>query len=220
MNIETYLEQNFPTIQLIPSIYHQSDKRIHFSLGEGIYQFTEKDQLNLERFDAAYEQVWTIFKELFDKDDDLILVTNIYLDTEQQKTNKMKIYAPNLKNQALLKKLKVMTYPYPFEMDERDAYEMQQFSLNCKVQDLKIEGLLKGAIHEDFPLKPKFGTDFLHYPDLFFVNTTKDIIFFVYDDRGCEVIAKKPERLRTLYEKHYDWVADYDRAEIEKGLAL
>ena len=219
MKINTYLEQNSPTVQLIPSIYHQWDKRTHFSLGEEIYQFTENDQLNLERFNTVYKQVHTIFKALFDKDDDLILVTNIYLEVGQQ-TQKIKVYAPNLKDQRQLKHLQVKTYPYPFETDKQELFEMQQFSLCCKVQDLKIEGLLKGAIHEDFPLKPKFGTDFVHYPDVFFVNQTKDIIFFIYDDRGCEVIARKPERLRTLYETHYEWVADYDRAEIEKGLEL
>lgn len=52
--------------------------------------------------------------------------------------------------------------------------------------------------------------------DVFFVNTTKDILFFVYDDRGCEVIARIAEKLRPLYEKHYDWVDEVDREKIEK----
>lgn len=78
--------------------------------------------------------------------------------------------------------------------------------------------LLKAACNEDFPLKPKFGEDFIHYPDVFFVNTTKDIIFFVYDDRGCEVIAREADRIRPLYENYYDWVEEVDRKKIEEGL--
>lgn len=220
MNIKAYLNKNFPKVNLVPTIYHQWNMSIHFSLGEGIYQFKENDQLNLERFNTVYKQTLTIFNELFDQGDDLILVTNIYRQIGQQKINKMKVYKPNLKDQSKLKKLQVKTYPYPFDNDELDEYEMQQFSLSCKVKDLRIEGLLKGAIHEDFPLKPRFGTDFVHYPDVFFVNTTKDILFFVYDDRGCEVVARKPDRLRPLYKTYYDWVADFDRARIEKGLGL
>lgn len=220
MNIKAYLNKNFPKVNLVPTIYHQWDMSIHFSLGEGIYQFKENDQLNLERFNTVYKQTLTIFNELFDQGDDLILVTNIYRQIGQQKINKLKVYKPNLKDQSKLKKLQVKTYPYPFDNDELDEYEMQQFSLSCKVKDLRIEGLLKGAIHEDFPLKPRFGTDFVHYPDVFFVNTTKDILFFVYDDRGCEVVARKPDRLRPLYKTYYDWVADFDRARIEKGLGL
>lgn len=220
MNIKAYLNKNFPKVNLVPTIYHQWDMSIHFSLGEGIYQFKENDQLNLERFNTVYKQTLTIFNELFDQGDDLILVTNIYRQIGQQKINKLKVYKPNLKDQSKLKKLQVKTYPYPFDTDELDEYEMQQFSLSCKVKDLRIEGLLKGAIHEDFPLKPKFGIGFVHYPDVFFVNKTNDILFFVYDDRGCEVVARKPDRLRPLYKTYYDWVADFDRARIEKGLGL
>lgn len=132
----------------------------------------------------------------------------------------MKIYGPNIKDKNKLTKLQVKTYPYPFDTDEHDEYEMQQFSLDCKVRDLRIEGLLKGAIHEDFPLKPRFGADNVHYPDVFFVHTTKDILFFVYDDRDCEVIARNTEPLHALYQKYGDWVEDVDRARIEKGLGL
>lgn len=220
MNIEAYLIKNFPTVDQMPSIYYQWDMGNHFSLGEEIYQFKEKDTLNLERFNTVYKQALTIFNELFDQDDDLFLVTNRYRLKGQQKTNKMNVYPLNLRDKRKLKKLRVKTYPYPFEVDESDEYEMQQFSLGCKVKDIRIEGLLKGAIHEDFPLKPRFGADSVYYPDIFFVNSTKDIIFFVYDDRGCEVIARTPDRLRTLYKKYYDWVDSVDWERIEKGLEL
>lgn len=119
----------------------------------------------------------------------------------------------------MLKTLTQKTCPYPFE-DEDDAYEMLQFTLSCQVKDLHLTGLLKGALHEDFPLKPKFGTKGIHYPDLFFVNQSKDIIFFIYDDRGCEVIAKDPEILGSLYRKYRNWVEPYEREVHEKKLGL
>ena len=33
----------------------------------------------------------------------------------------------------------------------------------------------------------------ISYPDVFLINATKDIVMFMYDDRGCEVIAKNKE---------------------------
>lgn len=75
---------------------------------------------------------------------------------------------------------------------------MQQFSLACQPRDIHIEKLLKSTIHEDFPLKPEFSKDLPHYPDLFFVNATRHIIFFVYDDRGCEIIVKEIGLLHKL----------------------
>lgn len=178
MNIEEYLDKRFPTVELVPTIYYQWDIGIHFSLGEGIYQLKENGELNLERFHTGYKQALTIFKELYDQNDDLFLVTNIYRRKTQQQ-RKMKVYYPNLRDKNNLKRLQVKTYPYPFEEDRREEYEMQQFSLQCKVNDIRVNGLLKAAIHEDFSLKPRFGVDSVHYPDVFFVNITKDIIFFI-----------------------------------------
>ncbi|MEK4715911.1 DUF3885 domain-containing protein, partial [Sporosarcina sp. FSL K6-5500] len=202
MKIVDYLNEKFPTVVLVPSVYYQWDIGIHFSLGEGIYQFKENGELNLEMFSTAYKQTFKIFDELFDQNDDLILVTNNYKWKKQQQTTKLKVYQPNLRDKNILKKLQSKTYPYPFEEDEKEDYEMQQFSLQCKVSDINLEGLLKASLNEDFPpMKPRFGCDSVYYPDVFFVNTTKDIIFFVYDDRGCEVIALTAEKLRPLYEK-------------------
>ncbi|MEK4712387.1 MULTISPECIES: DUF3885 domain-containing protein [Sporosarcina] len=221
MKIVDYLNEKFPTVVLVPSVYYQWDIGIHFSLGEGIYQFKENGELNLEMFSTAYKQTFKIFDELFDQNDDLILVTNNYKWKKQQQTTKLKVYQPNLRDKNILKKLQSKTYPYPFEEDEKEDYEMQQFSLQCKVSDINLEGLLKASLNEDFPpMKPRFGCDSVYYPDVFFVNTTKDIIFFVYDDRGCEVIALTAEKLRPLYEKHYDWVDEVDRERIEKGLGM
>ncbi|KAA0955444.1 DUF3885 domain-containing protein [Sporosarcina sp. ANT_H38] len=220
MNIMEYLNEKFPTVELVPTVYYQWDIGIHFSLGKGIYQLRENGELNLERFRIGYKQTLTIFKELFDQNDDLFLVTNIYRQKTQQPTKKMKVYQPNLRDKNKLKQLQVKTYPYPFEENEREEYEMQQFSLHCKVNDIRVNGLLKAAINEDFPLKPRFGGDSVHYPDVFFVNITKDIIFFVYDDRGCEVISRTADRLRPLYEKYYDWIEGVDRERIQKGLRM
>lgn len=220
MNVTEYLDKNFPGLQLIPSIYKQWPISIHFLLGEGIYQFDEKGKLRLRRFEKAFQQAWTIFNELFDQEDDLILVTNVYFQ-KQQKTKKIKIYQPNLRDKNKLNKLNVETYPYPFYPNENEGYEMQRFSLHCQVKDVQVENILKAAINEDFPqLKPRFGRNGADYPDVFFVNATRDIILFVYDDRGCEVIANKVDKLKLLYQKYSHWVDDFEKDQIAKNLEL
>lgn len=68
-------------------------------------------------------------------------------------------------------------------------------SLQCESADIRISSLLKAACNEDFPpLKPRFK-EYDGYPDIFFINKSKDIIFFIYDDRGYEIIAKEPAAL-------------------------
>jgi len=221
MNLKHYLNEKFPTVDLIPSIYYQWDSGIHFSLGGDLYQFNEKDELNLVMFQLVYEQTLTIFNELFDQDDDLFLVTNLYKHkTKEKRIKKLHVYKRFLKNKMDLNKIHVRTCPYPFEMDDAKEYEMQQFSLKCKRKDFNVHQLLKAACNEDFPLNPRFGGYSIDYPDVFFVNVTKDIIFFIYDDRGCEVISRDVVRLRSLYKKYFDWVEDVDRKRIESGLGL
>lgn len=220
MDVTEYLDKNFPGLQLIPSIYKQWPIGIHFLLGEGIYQFDEKGKLHLKRFEKAYQQAWTIFNELFDQEDDLILVTNVYLQKQQQ-IQKVKVYQPNLRDKNNLNKLNVETHPYPFDRDEKEGYEMQRFSLHCQAKDVRVEHILKAAINEDFPpLKPRFARNGADYPDVFFVNATRDIILFIYDDRGCEVIANKADKLQPLYQKYAHWVDDFEKEQIAKNLGL
>jgi len=184
MTIEEYLQEQFPSLELIPSIYNQWDIGIHFSLGKSSYLLKENDEMNLEGFQVIYKQTSQIFNELFDQNDELFLVTNLYKQIKEKSTKKLKVYQPYLKDHNSLNRILVKTYPYPFELEEEEELEMQQFSLFCKRKDLHVAGLLKAACNEDFPLKPKFGGYYIGYPDVFFVNTTKDIIFFIYDDRG------------------------------------
>lgn len=49
----------------------------------------------------------------------------------------------------------------------------------------------------------------ISYADVFLINATKDIIMFMYDDRGSEVIKKNKETIRNLYEKYKEWISDY-----------
>ncbi|TDU12471.1 DUF3885 domain-containing protein [Bacillus subtilis] len=209
MNLIGYMEERFQNLEFIPSIYNQWGTGIHFCLGKNIYQLKENEELNLKRFQVVYEQITIIFNELFEQNDDIFLVTNMYKHKKEKCIRKLKVYQPFLKCKNHLNQIMVKTYPYPFEINKAEEYEMQQFSLLCKPRDLRVTELLKAASNEDFPQKPKFGGYSIDYPDVFFVNITKDIIFFIYDDRGCEVIALDFKRIRHLYEKYHDWVEEY-----------
>lgn len=71
-------------------------------------------------------------------------------------------------------------------------YCTYQFSLKYFASDIKYKRLIQAANHEDLPgLYPRLGRKKeISYPDVFLINATKDIIMFMYDDRGSEVISK------------------------------
>ncbi|WP_232334284.1 DUF3885 domain-containing protein [Oceanobacillus sp. AG] len=66
-------------------------------------------------------------------------------------------------------------------------------------------------------MKPRIHNPFnLDAPDIFFINTTRNIIFYIYDDRGCKVIARNSEAIRPIYEKYADWMDESYREEINQ----
>ncbi|NIA58500.1 DUF3885 domain-containing protein [Bacillus pacificus] len=97
-------------------------------------------------------------------------------------------------------------------------YCTYQFSLKYFAGDIKYKRLIQTANHEDLPgLYPRLGRKKeISYPDVFLINATKDIIMFMYDDRGSKVIAKNKETIRNLYEKYKEWIPDYKRESIDK----
>ncbi len=119
-----------------------------------MYQFNESGALNLEYFQLVHHQTASTFNELFEHSDDLFLVANVYKHkTQGNHARKLKVYQPFLKCKDDLYRIQVKTCPCPVE----EEYEMRQFSLLCKRKDLRIPQLLKATVHEDFPLKPRFG---------------------------------------------------------------
>lgn len=217
IDLDQYLNNVFPGLTLAPSLYHQWDIGIHFELGAGIYQIKDDGSLNLEMFDCVYSQALSIFNELFSDLDEIFLVTNVYQHrSDEMKKNRMKVYDRYIKNKDLKFHLRQVTLPYVFDAEEADGdYYTSRFSLKCRKQDFKYPLLIKAACNEDFPLKPKYGTG-SNYPDVFFINKTKNVIFFIYDDRGCEVIATNKESIYPLYKKYGDWIDEYSREEIVK----
>jgi hypothetical protein len=220
MELKEYLNINFPGLVLKPSLYYQWDIGIHFELGNEIYQFKSgKDQLNLNRFERVYSQALSIFNDLFSLDDQIILVTNVYqYKAYKNRGQRIKVYDRYIKNKDLKFHLKQETLPYMFdEEEEADEYITSRFYLHCRKQDIRYVLLIKAACNEDFPLKPKLDKrEGSYYPDLFFVNVTKNLIFFIYDDRGCEVIASNKETIRSTYEKYYHLVDENCRTEIDQ----
>jgi hypothetical protein len=51
---------------------------------------------------------------------------------------------------------------------------------------------------------------------VYVVNISKNTIFNVYDDRGCDLIASDPEKIRAIYHDYNDWILDYDREAIDR----
>ncbi|WP_236809626.1 DUF3885 domain-containing protein [Bacillus glycinifermentans] len=45
------------------------------------------------------------------------------------------------------------------------------------------------------------------------------MVFHLYDDRGCDVIAARKEDLEPLYSRLNEWILDVDRDRIDRLFA-
>ncbi|UYX54815.1 DUF3885 domain-containing protein [Bacillus thuringiensis] len=220
MQFKEYMNQTFPGVMLVPYIYFQWETHLHFDFGKDKYQNVEgTDDLNMEYFSQLYTCNKYVFEDIFSKEDTVFLVTNVYRFKQENIKNRQKINVYNrfIKKRDLKFHIRQETLPFLFEDEEADLYCTSQFSLKCLAEDIKYEPLIEAANHEDFPdLRPRLGRKKeISYPDVFFINVTKDIIMFIYDDRGCEVIAKNKEMIRDLNEKYKEWIPDYERESID-----
>ncbi|PQZ53250.1 hypothetical protein CQZ94_21575 [Bacillus sp. MYb209] len=219
MQLREYMNQTFPRVTFVPYIYFQWENHLHFDFGKDKYQNIEgTDDLNMEYFSQLYTCNKYLFEDIFSKEDTVFLVTNVYRFKQENIKNPQKINVYNrfIKKRNLKFHIRQETLPFLFEYEEADLYCTYQFSLKCLAEDIKYEPLIEAANHKDFPdLRPRLGRKKeISYPDVFFINVTKDIIMFIYDDRGCEVIAKNKEMIRNLYEKYKEWIPDYERESI------
>lgn len=219
MQLKEYMNQTFPGVTLVPYIYFQWETHLHFDFGKDKYQNVEgTDDLNMEYFSQLYTCNKYLFEDIFSKEDTVFLVTNVYRFKQENIKNPQKINVYNrfIKKRDLKFHIRQETLPFLFEDEEADLYCTYQFSLKCFAEDIKYEPLIQAANHEDFPdLRPRLGRKKeISHPDVFFINVTKDIIMFIYVDRGCEVIAKNKEMIRHLYEKYKEWIPDYERESI------
>lgn len=219
MELQEYLNTAFPGLILKPSLYDQWDISLHFEFAQGIYQLKDDGTLHLDMFNLVYSQALAIFNCLFSEQDEIFFVTSVYHHKDfKGRTKPLKVYRRSIINNKLKFDIRHRTLPFVFD-DEEDAdeYYTSQFYLKCKTSDIRYPMLIKAACNEDFPLKPKFGgRNGSYYPDVFFINASKDLIFFIYDDRGCEVIANNKETIRPIYNQYRDWLGENDKEKSER----
>lgn len=59
------------------------------------------------------------------------------------------------------------------------------------------------------------GLDWL-CSSVYFLDSRHDILYHLYDDRGCDVVAPEKTLLEPLYREFNQWILDYDREQIDR----
>ena len=207
MTLSDYMNQIFPDLTIRPPLFYNWNIGIRFELGNP----NDKDVESYMK--RVYERAITIFNSLHLADDEIMIVANVHHAGEENelKRRKIKIFNHYIKSKEVLIRLQHKVIPYVFEdVYEIYDFETHRYTLACNVSDVKYMNLIKAICNHDMNITPKI------YHDIFFINKTRNTIFHVYDDRGCDVIALEKESIEHVYKKFNEWILDYDRKTIDE----
>ncbi|MGG0289797.1 DUF3885 domain-containing protein [Bacillus pacificus] len=210
MRLKEYMLETFPNLELRPPLFYSWAIGIRFRLGVN-YDCTNIYE-NCPYLEGVYNRAITLFQSLHATEDDIYIVVDVndYADGETFK-HKLNIFSKYVKEKSDLFKLHKNTIPYVFPEDDEDGvYKTHRYTLKCKVSDLKYIPMIKAICNQDMGIKPRI------FHMVYFINSNKNTIFHIYDDRGCNVLATSPNTIRNMYHTYNDWVLEYDRNKIDK----
>ncbi|AXH99794.1 DUF3885 domain-containing protein [Sporosarcina sp. PTS2304] len=198
MTLKKFLDSRFPGLALEPPLFYSWDAAIRFELGVNESSVSIHD--NPLYLPGVYSRAIALFETVHEPVDELYLVADIPASSSR------KVFAKYVKERAVLRRLR---YEGCVVSDDED-YAVNRFSLLCHRSDIRYVALLKAICNQDMGIQPAVHTA------VYFVNRTKGTIFYVYDDRGGDLLGTDVRTIRPVYEAFSDWILDYDRAEIDK----
>ncbi|XQY89999.1 DUF3885 domain-containing protein [Metabacillus sp. HB246100] len=209
MNLNKFMQKTYPNLKLKPPLFYNWDIGIRFELG--VDWKNEYDYPNNSYVVGCYERAITLFEAIHSPTDQVLVVIDV---NDHHNGKKIKRELKNFKpyvGKPLLYQVKYELIPYIFcEDDEKGFYKTHRFTLKCKTNEMKYKSMLKAICNHDIGLKPSLSHR------VYFINLSKQTIFHVYDDRGCDLLATSPDAIRDLYEIHNEWILDYDKPKIDK----
>ncbi|WOO87099.1 DUF3885 domain-containing protein [Mollicutes bacterium LVI A0039] len=113
------------------------------------------------------------------------------------------------KTMKFLKKLGIGKYQQKVQSTQTIDGDVV-FHLYWQVHKLPVDKLLKEIILSDIG-----GCNLLD-SKVHFLDIENNVIYHLYDDRGCDIIAEKKEDIYKFYDKYYDWILEYDLKDINK----
>jgi len=210
MQLNDFMRENYPNLQLRLPLFYSWDRGIRFELG--VNWKREYNYTNSPYVLGCYKRAITLFEASHAPNEEILVVMDIH-DFQNSKKFKRKLLKnfPRYVNKSLLFKVKHEALPFIYpEDDEEGIWLTHRFTLQCKTSELNYIPLLKAICNQDLGLKPRISHS------VYFININRKTIFHVYDDRGCDLLATSPATIKDIYEKHNDWILDYDRAKIDK----
>ncbi len=187
--LSEYIQKNFPDFW--------NDIHIRFELGDPFENGSDG------RIAQVIQRVATLFEEIFSEQD----VIHLYIKDWESEDNTSG-YLYDLLKQHRIDETNSLLQVEDVNDEGNTINTMRPFSvktLSGIFSSIPYRDILTGIANYEQGRMPSIGQR------VYFINMKKDIMFYMYDDRGCIIFAKDKEKLQGLYTKYNDWLADYWR---------
>ena len=159
----------------------------------------EKFRIIPTHFEEAIHRALSIYQATEPYD---ILRINVWLDSEHE--SEIPNYFTSLGLPECDESYIETHYSDGYECQIKACYwDLRKFTFDWKK-------LFRDIVYTDFK-EPHFLAS-----NVFFLNTTAEILYHLYDDRGLDVVAIDKMTLQPIYQSYHTWLLDYDREAMKK----
>jgi Domain of unknown function (DUF3885) len=202
LDLLNYLGHHYPGLSLGGGLFCRWPVGIRFALGG---RGPDPETMAVVKMRAV-----TLYENAFSPQDDCVVISQDYRSDEDSISLKM---PQPLFRLASRLDIGFQDHVQQIELrDENAPDEPSTYLLKWVVQSsrsFRYEAVLEGIANADHAIEPAVGSW------VYFYNLRTDVILHMYDDRGLDVIATKPDTIVALYKQFNDWILDYDRHRID-----
>lgn len=204
--LTNYLSEHFCKVPLESPLFYNAPVGLRFELVVP-YRGVE----NPSYFTNVILRSSMIFREVFDTDEQMIAIVKSFRCIEPYTCINQgeEVFPKYIKDKALIKQVNSIELEKHYEDNGDLSGITYQHILLCNIESIDYIGILKAKAHQDFAIEP-YVLD-----AVFFINPHKHIIFYMYDDRGLDLIAESKEALLPIYQKYNNWILAYDKERID-----
>jgi hypothetical protein len=190
-SLQRQIQRVFPEARLDSYRIDFSRFQLRFELGD------DKSYGSLERVGQSVDRAVKLFEACNDSSDEVVLIHNEYLSGEIFPSRPEGYILTLIQSDGACRAER--TVPA-----SEDDGEFTQFAYQSNLARLAYSAIFRGIANVEQGRSPSIGGR------VYLVNTTRNITFYMYDDRGCLIFADRPEKLKRLYIERNSWlVNDY-----------
>lgn len=207
---QDFIKTNFPDSNLHPTesfITHTNHLR--FELGDGFENGT------IERVDHCVKKAIKIFEAVFNDEDEVYILINsfkhdgggeFYKPTNGYLEAQFSYFDETVKDENIV----ITSETDEFYNIDKEISEIMTITTHHIQKIFRVDlasvnyvNILRGTANLEMGLSPAISDN------IYFINKSKKIVFYMYDDRGCMVYSSDIESIRFLYDNLYEWLVEY-----------